>query len=83
MTNEKSVDTGSKGSGKGHVVGEAPPPASHLDALHRLVDGLQQGPVLRVLVAVFVGEHVSESLNVRIKVLLRHRFLLGRNTFTQ
>lgn len=54
----------------------APPPASHLDALHRLVDGLQQSPVLRVLVAVFTGKHVSESFNVAVKVLLRHRLLL-------
>lgn len=50
---------------------------SHLDALHRLVDGLQQSPVLRVLVAVFVGEHVSESFNIRVQVLLRHGLLLG------
>lgn len=43
---------------------------SHLDALHRLVDGLQQSPVLRVLVAVFVGKHVGQGVHVAVKVLL-------------
>lgn len=49
---------------------------SHLDALHCLVNGLQQSPVLRVLVAVFVGEHAGESVYVAVEVLLRERFLL-------
>lgn len=43
---------------------------SHLDALHRLVDGLEQSPVLRVLVAVFVGKHVSQGVHIAVKVLL-------------
>lgn len=46
------------------------PCPSHLDALHRLVDGLEQSPVLRVLVAVFIGKHVGQGFHVAVEVLL-------------
>lgn len=49
---------------------------SHLDAFHCLVDGLQQGLVLRVLVAVFIGVHVSQSTHIIFKILLCDWFLL-------
>lgn len=42
----------------------------HLNALHRLVDGLQQSPVLRVLVTVFVSKHVGQGIHITVKVLL-------------
>lgn len=71
MTNEEnSSHTGSKGSGKQRSPLSPAHPASHLDALHRLVDGLEQGPVLRVLVAVFIGKHVGEGFHVGVEVLL-------------
>lgn len=53
-----------------------PPPVpslsgpSHLDALHSLIDGLEQRPVLRVLVAVFIGKHVGQGFHVAVEVLL-------------
>lgn len=42
----------------------------HLDALYCLIDGLQQSPVLGVLVAVFVGKHVGQGVHIAVKVLL-------------
>lgn len=53
------------------------PLRSHLDALHCLVDGLEQSPVLGVLVAVFIGKHVGEGFYVAVEVLLRHWLLLN------
>lgn len=50
--------------------------ASYLYAFYCLTDGLQQGPGVRVLVAVFIGEHVGQSLHVIIEVLLGYWFLL-------
>lgn len=44
--------------------------SSHLDALHRLVDGLEQSPVLGVLVAVFISKHVGEGFYITVEVLL-------------
>lgn len=67
------------------LLSSSPPPPwcpSHLDALHCLVDGLQQGSVLRVLVAVFVGEHAGESVYVAVEVLLRQRLLLHTQVHT-
>lgn len=49
---------------------------SHLYAFHCLVDGLQQGLVLRVLVAVFIGVHVSQCTHIVFKILLCDWFLL-------
>lgn len=54
---------------------------SHLNALHCLVDGLEQSPVLRVLVAVLVSEHVGQCVHVAIKGLLRQWLLLNTHKF--
>lgn len=54
---------------------------SHLDALHRLVDGLEQSPVLWVLVAVFIGKHVGQRFHVAVEVLLWQRILLETHTY--
>lgn len=43
---------------------------SHFDALHSLVDALQQSLVLRALVTILVGVHVGQGVNVAVKVLL-------------
>lgn len=55
---------------------------SHLDALHGLVDGLQESSVLGVLVAVFVGEHAGESVYVAVEVLLGQGLLLHTQVYT-
>lgn len=47
----------------------------HLDALHGLFDVLQQRLVLRALVLVLVGVHVSQCTHIRVKVLFVHRLL--------
>lgn len=51
---------------------------SDLDPLNSLADVLQQRLVLRALVLVLVGVHVSQSAHIRVKVLLVHRFLSNR-----
>ena len=43
---------------------------SDLDAFDSLVDGFQQGLVLWVLVAVLVGVHVSQCVDIAVEVLL-------------
>ena len=56
-----------------------PPPLlllSDFDALHGLVDALQQRLVLGALEAVLVGVHVGQRADVAVKVLLRDRLLL-------
>lgn len=50
--------------------------ASHFDALHSSVDGLQQGFVLGALEAVLVGVHVGQGAHVAVEVLLRDWLLL-------
>lgn len=49
---------------------------SHLNAFYCLVDGLQKSLVLGVLVAVFIGVHVSQSTHIVVKILLCDWFLL-------
>ncbi len=44
--------------------------SSHLDTLYRLVNGLKQSPVFRVLVAVFIGKHVGQGFYIAVEVLL-------------
>lgn len=44
---------------------------SDFDALHGLVDGLQQRLVLRALEALLVGVHVGQGADVAVEVLLR------------
>lgn len=47
----------------------------NLDALHRLLDVLQQRLVLRALVLVLVGVHVCQCTHISVKVLFVHRLL--------
>lgn len=55
---------------------------SHFNSLHSLIDGLQQGPVLWVLVAVFVRKHVGQGVHIAVKVLLGQRLLLNTHKNT-
>lgn len=50
----------------------------HLNAFDGLVDGFEQGSVRRVLVALFVTEHVGQSVHIGIKVLFTDGLLLKR-----
>lgn len=49
---------------------------SHLDAFDGLVDGLEQGSVLWVLIALFIGEHVGQCVHIGVKVLFGDWLLL-------
>lgn len=48
----------------------------HLNAFDSLVDGFEQGSVCRVLIALFVAEHVGQSVHIGIEVLFTDRLLL-------
>lgn len=50
----------------------------HLNAFDSLVDGLEQGSVCRVLIALFVAEHVGQSVHVGIEVLFINGLLLNK-----
>lgn len=49
----------------------------HLDAFDGLVDGFEQGSVRRVLIALFVAEHVGQSVHIGIEVLFTDGLLLN------
>lgn len=51
----------------------------HLNAFDGLIDGFEQGPVCRVLITLFVAEHVGQSVHICIEVLFTDGLLLNKN----
>lgn len=49
-----------------------------LNASHGLLDGFQKAFVLRVLVAVLIGVHVSEGVHIGVKILFTYWLLENR-----
>jgi len=49
---------------------------SHLNAFDGLVDRLEQGSVLWVLIALLICEHVGQRIHVCVKILLSDGLLL-------
>lgn len=51
----------------------------HLNAFDSLVDGFEQGSVRRVLIALFVAEHVGQSVHIGVEILFTDGLLMNKN----
>lgn len=73
----KSVETEWRGHCNcPHPHPRSPATWSNLNPFYSLIDGLQQSPVLGILIAIFVGKHVGQCVHVTVEVVFRQRFLL-------